>query len=39
MATCCVTALVVHRYVERPMTSFGNRVWDWSSPILARAKH
>lgn len=38
-ATCCVTAHLVHRYVERPMTSLGNRVWDWSSSILAGAKH
>ena len=37
-AACGVTALLVHRYVERPITSLGNRVWDWTSSILVRAK-
>jgi len=28
---CCATGLLVHKLVERPMTSFGNRVWQGAS--------
>lgn len=39
LAACCAIALLIHRFVKRPVTSMGNRAWRWCSSRLAGNQH